>query len=232
MVTALVLGSVVWLGCGGSSVSTTVPDPIVRFVNASPDSTALNFFLNDDVKASALPFAGSSPPFESITPDAYDVNVKENGASLDLDTVVRTFASDEKTLVISAGLVDFGTQFSKRVRLTFTRVDLTPPNGNKSRIVWYHGFIREAGFETPNIDVASPGDTPTYVSSNIAFGGSAVMDVDAGSQTFDVKRAGVDQIYTSSTLSFTPGKTYLGLVSGVQGATGTQAPGVRYILLN
>lgn len=234
LVFTIALGTSAWalVGCGGSSSNAGLPDPKIRFVNASPDSTSLNFFLNDDVKGANLAFGSANAAFDIVDPELYDINVRENGTSVDLDTVTRDLKSDTRTLVVSAGLEEFGIEFSKRLRLTFQDINLTAPNDGKSRLYVYHGFIRQTGFETPNIDFASPGSTPLYELKDISFGGSSMIEVDAGSQTFDVKRNGTDQVYVSSTLNLESGKIYLVLVSGVQAAVGAQAPSIRAIALN
>ncbi len=220
-------------GCGGSGSSSSASTTAhVRVVNASPDSTSINFSLNDKVVASGLAYLSSSSSFANYSPDSYDVIATEASAVASLSDEVDTLSANTNYLVIGYGLENYGSEPLKRFAASPFTVDLSVPNGNKARIIVFNGFSRAAGFDTPAIDFED-GTTPQFPLTNIAFGATASELVDAGTISFQVTRNGTTQQYaTDAGTAFAAGKVYLALVTGVEGQTGVEAPQIKYILLN
>src|SRR5689334_22264658 len=77
-------------GCGGGGNGTGLPDPIIRFVNSSPDSNPLDFFINADNKAPAQVFPTSSPEITTKKGDK-DISVQDSTSQTELDGLAVTF---------------------------------------------------------------------------------------------------------------------------------------------
>lgn len=219
------------IGCGGSGSSGTgVPDPSVAFVNGLSDSTAVDFSLNETNKATSVAFPTVSGAFISTSADTYDVGFREHGQTGDLDTTVQALAKNHDYVVIAAGLENYGSEPNKRARVDVLDIDRTAPNGNKAKLIVVHDFSRATGYETPSVDFKNPGDTPQYTTGAIAFAASSTLTVDSGSQTFEVRRDGTEEIYVAGkTVTLTAGKVYVVLISGVEAGTGNQTPDFKLI---
>lgn len=215
-------------GGGGSSAS----KPRVRFVNASVDSTALTFKLNGDTEATGVLYPGISSAFKNKDQNSYDIAVREDGGTEDLDASIATFVNEKEYLVSAVGLESFGSEPQKRLRLVAPEIDLTAPNGNKARIYVLHAFVRATGFDTPNIDLRNPGDNPQYKVENIAFSSIGTLLIDASTQTFVARRTGTESVYATQTFTFDPSGVYVGIVSGIEGEVGASAPKIQFIKLN
>lgn len=240
---ALTVGALALLvaGCGGGGNNVTLPDPLVRYVNSSPDSNPLDFFYDTDKKASALAYLDSSADF-SIKKGDHDVSVQDSTNQVELDALAFTFNQDNKYLALTVGLLNYGAEAEKRLRLLAFNYDKNPPNGSRARLLIIHAYMRSTGFQTPNIDFQG-GSVSTYDPNNpqfkvtdIAFAGSQpnTLEVDSGVPLiFQARRAGTENVLAEDTsTTFDQGGIYLTLVSGVEGAVGTSAPQVKYIKLN
>src|SRR5688500_7486064 len=149
-------------GCGGGGAS-NLPDPTIRVLNASPDSTLLEFLFNDVIHGSPLAYLTSSPTFASYdTQDEpfVDVALRENATTMELWSEVVNLQQDKHFLFLAVGLEVFGTEFEKRLRLLAVDVNRNAPIGNKARVYVAHAYHRATGFQTPNIDFQTPGDNP------------------------------------------------------------------------
>lgn len=233
---ALVAGALaaVLTGCGGGGIGPNLPDPIVRFVNSSPDSNPLDFFVDTDKKAPALAYLATSADMTIKHGDS-DVSVQDSTDQTELDAIAGTFSQDRKYVVMGLGLENFGTENLKRLRLMVFNYDKNPPNGTKARLLIIHGFMRAPGFDTPNIDFRNPGNNPQFSSPNISFAAQPVtLEVDSGvSLAFQARRASTENVYASDPGTvFDASGIYLALVTGVEGTIGTQAPTITYIKLN
>ncbi len=238
----VVLGALALVGCGGGGGGggSSSSDARVSYVNASPDSGSLDFALNGNVKSSAVTY-GTATSFDSTSPSDDDVALRSAGQSTDLWSESHTFGSDTDSLVVAIGLVTPPTDSSetppaqeleKRLVLAYASVNRTAPVGNRARLVVVNGFVRQAGDPTPSVDFRNPEDPPTTNATGLAFGGSTSLDLDSGTANYEVRQTGTDQVFISSTpLTLAPGKVYLALVSGLEGATGTAAPVIRLIPL-
>jgi hypothetical protein len=231
MLAALTIAAMVGCGGGGGGGS-SVPKPTIKFLNASPDSTALTFLMNDDVRASGLAYLESSPTFVTIDPNDYDMFVREDGSPEDLDAITATLGADKDFVATAIGLENFGTENLKRIRIVPIEVDMTAPNGSKARLYILHTFNRQVGFDTPAIDFQSPGDNPQYKVTGINFAGAATLTVDSGSQTFEARRAGTENVYATATQALDAGGIYIVLFTGIEGQVGTQAPQLVFVKLN
>ncbi len=231
------VGIVVVLACaltacggGGGGGSKNNP-PRLRYLNASPDAGPLTFKLDSEPRASGVTYPGVSPDLDTITQSDYDVSVSEDGGN-DLDAQAVGFANEKEYLVAAVGLEDFGVEFFKRLRLVMYEVNLTPPNGNRSRIYGLNGFIRVPGIDTPNIDLRTPGETPQYKIENIAFAAVVSAEIDSSTQTFIARRSGSDSEYATGTFTFEPGGVYVAVFAGIENAVGAQAPRIEFLRIN
>ncbi len=237
-----VVGALALFGCGGggggndggSSPSTAR----VAFVNASPDAGALDFRRDGDTKASNVAFAMASG-FSTVGSGDADFSVRTAGGGEDVWSQSNAPAADTDNLVVGVGLLTPPSdttvtppvsELGKRLVLAFSQIDRTTPTGNRARLIVVNGFVRQAGYETPAIDFLTT-DTPASVTvSNIAFGAIQSQDVDSGTTTFQVRQTNTDQVFVVGTpLTLAPGKVYVALVSGVEGATDTSLPAIRLI---
>jgi len=249
---AALLLTIAVAGCGGGGTGSNLPDPIIRFVNVSPDSNPLDYYLdygssNQIKEASALAYLGSS---SNVTIHKFDTNSGNNISVLDpsqpnlgqLDSVSFTFARNNYYLAINVGLENYGVENLKRLQLLAFQYDHTPPNGNKANLLIVHGYMRAPGFDTPNIDFQGgpvgsyDPNNPQFSSTNISFANSspAVLEVDSGvSLIFQARWAGLENVLASDPgTTFDAGGIYLALVSGVENQVGVEAPQIKYIKLN
>lgn len=227
-------------GCGGGGTGPNLPDPIIRFVNSSPDSNPLDFFINTDNKAPALAYLSSSPDITTKKAD-HDVSVQDSVTQDELDALAFTFVQDNKYLALTVGLENYGSESLKRLQLLTFQYDKNPPNGTKARLMIMHGYMRAPGFSTPNIDFQG-GDVSTYdpnnpqfISPNLPFAVTpTILEVDSDVPLiFQARRAGTENVLAEDTShTFDSGGIYLALVTGVEGQVGAQAPQIVYIKLN
>ena len=81
-------------GCGGSTVrgEEGLPDPTIKFVNAASDSGAIEFYLNDELKAANVNYLSASGPFikvpfKSDLDGGYDLSSRVPGSQDDIDRI-------------------------------------------------------------------------------------------------------------------------------------------------
>jgi hypothetical protein len=221
----------VLVGCGGGGGGTsTKAYPQLRAVNASPDSGTVDFLLNDTKIASAIGYLGSSADFVKYKSEDYDLTVKNPGAPESLDVLAFTPPENKSLIALISGLKDFGTEFDKRVRVTNFQVDRTIPNGSKARLIVLNAFIAASGASNQTIDFQD-GDRPRFPVTGLDFDENGVVEVDAGTYTYEARRADSDLIYVSSSLTFQAGKIYLVVISGQDGGTGALEPKITPIVL-
>lgn len=236
--------AVTLVGCGGTQNTSNQPDPEVRFVNGVPDTANLDFVLNDEVKSQNLAYQSASADFESIEflteeEGGYDVSIRRTGTTNDLDIESRNFQRDTDTLVVAIGLQNPGGEPVKRARLVFVPVSRLAPTGNRARLVFLNGFLRSAGFDTPNVTFQSiiPGDpasidNPQDSIRDVPYGDNRLITVDTGNRTFIVRRADTDALvqYAEQTVNLLPGRIYLALVTGQEAnPTLSLQPSLRFI---
>ncbi len=225
--------SVVGCGGGGSSSPSASSQAHVRFVNSAPDSTSLNLSMNGMVGGSALAYLASTPNFATYAPNSYDVSAQEVTGSQSLWDEVDTFSAATDYVVLAYGQENYGTETQKRLQTLTLPVDISVPNGSKSRIIVVNAFSEAPGFQTPAIDFQD-GSNPQYPLTDIPFGSSQSELVNSGTISFEALRDGSQEVYAQDTpgTNFVAGKTYLALVTGVEGDSGTEAPKIVYIALD
>lgn len=226
------VGVVLGCGGGGSSVS-EVPDPVMRFINASPNSTALDAFANEIQLGNNVPYLGSSANFLSMEPGEYDI-ISQEDANPETQTIETfTTVKDTSLLAVAYGLVTPpNDEFDKRLRVATFSFDRNRPNGDQARLIVVHAY--NAAFEnfTPQVDFRNPGDNPQINLPAIDFGANRTVLVDAGPQTFVARRTGTEaEVTPQKTFTFQGGKIYAAIISGVEDAVGTQSPQINYIEL-
>jgi len=217
---------------GGGGGGGEVNDPRVRYVNASPDVSPVTFSLDGEDKATGVAYLNLSPSFVEEDQGSYDIAVREDGANPELDAIAASLANDQEYLVVCFGLENYGTEFLKRLRLANLQIDMTAPNGNRSRLYVLHAFNRAPGLDTPSIDLRNPGENPQYRVENIDFGTIKPLEIDASTQTFVARRSESESVYATNTGTFVPGGIYLTIVSGIENAVGAQAPVIQFIKIN
>lgn len=235
IISGLVAIAVVF-GCGGSNTNPLqAPDPLAAFINASPDGTALDAFLNEIQLANNVAYLSSSPrsgavtTFRSVEPGEYDVRVEPDGAPENGDVAVQNLNRDTSSLVVAAGLVDPMGDFNKRLQSFTFQVDRSKPNGEKARLIIFHGWIASAGFDTPAIDFRNPEDNPLTNVQNIEFGGNNTALIDSGNQTFVARINGSEfEITPHATFNFGAGKIYAAVVCGIEDETGAKSPRIVF----
>lgn len=220
------------VACGGGGGGGGVNDPRIRYVNASPDTDPVTFSLDNNDRATGVAYLDLSPAFQEEDQNSYDVAVREDGTTPALDAFTAQFGNENEYLVVCVGLKNFGSEPFKRVRLANLQINLTAPNGNRSRLYVLHAFNREGGLDTPNIDLRNPGDNPQYKVENIAFGSIGMLEIDASTQTFVARRNDSESVYATGTFTFSGGGIYLAIVGGIENATGVQEPQIKFVRLN
>ena len=229
----LALAGVLLTGCGGGGANVaSIPDPVVRFINAAPGSTALDFRLNESVVGNNVPYKGSTQTFATFESGDYDVSVQEdaNPETQAIETLL--LLRETNQLVVATGLVTPpNEELEKRLRLTDIQFDRRAPNGDRARLIVVHGYVRAAGLDTPNIDFQEPGDNPRFVVRNINFGNAQQLELDAGSQTLVARRSGSEgEVTPRVTFNFGAGKIYAAIVSGIEDSAATP-PQITFIEL-
>lgn len=216
------------VGCGGNGTdSSLAPDPIVMWVNVSPDSSPIDFFVDGELKANNRTYLATPEPFASIEPGDSDCTIAPDGGDEAWSEAVG-LNRDESYIIASFGLQNYGTENLKRMRIAILRTDRTGQN-NSARIFIFHAYNRAQGFQTPALDFQNPGNNPQYRKDGILFGNRVDLIVDAGSYTFVARRSGTESEVTPQiTKNFESGKIYLAVITGVEGATGAQAPKIEF----
>jgi hypothetical protein len=231
----------VMIGCGGGGSGSDLADPVIRFVNASPDSNPQDFFINLDNKAAGIAFVSASAEATTKKGDK-DISVQDSTNQTVLDALAFNFAGDKKYVAITVGLQNFGAEILKRLRLLAFEYNKNAPNGSKARLLVIHAFLRAPGFDTPNIDFQGGAvgsydpNNPQYSVTDIEFGGSAPTELEVDSDValiFQARRTDTENVYAADpSTTFDAGGIYLAIVTGVEGAGGVQAPQIKYIKLN
>jgi hypothetical protein len=233
------VGALVIFGCGGGSTNspTLAPDPYIGFINASPNSSALDVMVNDSQIGNNVAYLGSSPVsggvvnFLSYEPGDYDLSIQENSDPETQAIEVGSLQRDKSYVLFACGLVvPPSTEFDKRLRPLLFEFDRAKPNGDKARLVIVHSYNRAEGLETPSVDFKNPGDNPAINEQNIAFASAKQILIDAGAQTFVARRNGTEfDVTPESTFTFVGGKIYAAVISGTEGAAAARAPKITFI---
>jgi len=207
--------------CGGGGGS-SADNPVIMFVSASADAGGLDFKMNDNVEASNLAYLSTTPDFAEFDfkgqdVDGWDVSLHLNvdDSEIDRQAIVFPIASD--SLVIAHGIKNFAVgEEIKRLRFTPLSANRLQPNGNKARLIIFHGFERSLGNTTPAVEFRNPSETPLNNTGSINPGASATLLVDSGTQDWEIRRAGASGVFATKTQNLTSGKVYLVLLGGIE----------------
>lgn len=215
-------------GCGGSGTdSSLAPDPLVMFLNFSPDSQPTDFYVDGELKGNDVTYLTPAAGFSFIEPGDSDCTIAPNVGDEFWSEAV-AFNRDESYIIANFGLENFGTENLKRMRIAVFRTDRTSQN-NSARIFIVHAYNRAVDFQTPALDFQNPGNNPQYKKDGITFGNRVDLVVDAGTYTFVARRAGTEsEITPEVTKLFESGKIYLAVVSGIEGEVGARAPKITF----
>jgi hypothetical protein len=220
---ALGVALVLAFGCGGGA-GTGGDDPTLAFFNGSPDAPNIDFFMDDDLMAADVEYLTKSD-WQSTDAQDRDIGALEAGTTTQIDLIFRTLSEDRHYLFPVLGLYNYGSELEKRARLAPAEISRTRPNGSKSGLIIFHGFCREAGFQTPSIDFRNPGNNPQFIAEDIPFAGSAHLLIDSGVHDFVARRNGTEEVYAAlDDFNFEAGKIYGVFVVGVENGVGNLAP--------
>ena len=75
------------------------------------------------MRANALAYLASTPAFITVDQKDYDLFLRDDGTSSIVDAQAFSMASDKHYVVVSAGLVNFGSENLKRVRMTEVTIE-------------------------------------------------------------------------------------------------------------
>lgn len=239
-IVAIAVALAVVFGCGGGGTGTVrPPDPAVAFINASPDSPALDALLNNFQLANNVAYLSSSPrsgavtTFATIEPNDYDINVFPDGDPANGSLTTAVMNRDTSILTVAVGLTDPLADFEKRLQAATFTFDRQRPNGDKARLIIVNGFIGSPGFDSPAVDFRNPGDNALVNVANLAFGASGSALIDSGSQSFVARLTGTDSdagnVTPAATLDFVAGKIYAAIISGVEGEAGAMSPRITFL---
>lgn len=226
----LISSLVLFLGCGGSSGGSGTPDPMVRFYNGCSDSGPLDFYINDDNLAT-LGFDAASAAFEDVNPDELDVILNSAGLQDQIDALLFQFLKDRDYIICALGLENYGSEPLKRLRLVIQEVNRKFINGNTARLIIFHGYNRETGFETPSVDFQNPGSNPQFKVTDIGFATAKTSTITSGAQNFEVRTAGTEDVIMTVSKTLDAGKTYAVFILGQENGTGDFTPKVTFVEL-
>lgn len=218
-------------GCGGSGGdSDGTPDPRIRTLNLSPDST-LDFTINGDTKSEDVTYL--SEEFHSITrePKTYDFGIRAANSTVDLVNEGYTIQSGGNYVYAAVGLQTFGDDPSQRLRGALIGYDRRSPGEAKTRVIAVNAEIPESGTEPSPVVFEAPGESPAFTFGSVGFGSSASQVLDSGPQTVEVRADGAEGTIATATVSLLPGRTYIAAYTGRSGGTGVQAPAIRFLLV-
>lgn len=217
------------MGCGGVGVGGGPPNPTIGFFNASPDSPNIDFFIDSALIGGNNAFLTGTTIQNTEATDR-DLSALESGTTNEIDVIFATLNKDKHFLVALLGLVNFNGENLKRARLTAIEINRDAPVGNKAKLYVFHGYNREFGFDTPNIDFQNPGDNPQFKAANIPPGLAQLILVDSGNVDYEVRRTGTDQVLIAATnLLLEAGKIYAVYVVGVENGTVNLMPQIRAV---
>jgi hypothetical protein len=224
------LATMALAGCAGNTAG-GLADPDLFFFNGSPDGGSLDFFVDDSSLAAGFDFLEASVSFSKTSAEQRDLSVRQSGSSKEIDNVLATFFKGRHYLICALGLLDPAGENEKRLRIVVADVNRARPAGNKARLIIFHGFHLQAGFQTPNIDFKSPGDNPQFLASDIPVGGFKVLTVDSRDQSFLASRSGKELDYVAKDVFLEDGGIYAVFVLGVEGGAGSLAPRIEFVRL-
>lgn len=217
------------VGCGGGSSQGTLPDPTVRFINASPAATSMDFLLNDAVEGGNLGYLASTPDFQEYefrsdtNEGGYDISIQVPGSTSELDRENTVFNRNTHTVVLSIGKPNPNGELEKRARIIQIPIDRTAPVGNRSRLIVFNSMLRAPSIDQVPITFQSiiPGDpasidNPQFKLTDIQFASQQSITIDSGARTFIARRGEVDAVeeFARITFNFEPAKLYLVVIAG------------------
>ena len=155
--------------------------------------------------------------FEFKSGDGWDVSLHLSAGGTEIDRQSLVFPQNSDSMVIAHGIENYSVgEELKRLRFTPISVDRLQPNGNKARLIIFHGFERSLGNSTPAVEFRNPSETPLYNTGSINPGASSTLLVDSGIQDWEIRRAGASGVFASKTQNLLSGRVYLVLLSGIE----------------
>lgn len=207
------------VACGGGGTQFVAEGPEIRFVNASPNSAAMTFWMDLVRMGLSIPYLGSTPSFIEVESGDKDIVAAEDSTPESEVRIVQVLADDVDYLVVAYGLVTPpNTELDKRLNLAVLTVDRQAASDSQARVIVFNAYNAALGAGNPSIDFRNPGDTPAVNVPNISYGASQTTIIDAGSQTFQARFASEEGVLAGpETFTIEGGRTYLAVVTGQEG---------------
>jgi len=182
---------------------------MVRFVHASPDAPAVDIFVNGQAVVSNVSFFAVSP-YLPLADGTYQVAISPAGRGTDFSVWVAD-------LEIQGGFT--GTAVASNTLANFDVLlfedDLSMPAAGDARVNVLH-----LAPDAPNVDIKAAG-TSEPIFANVPFGEGGVIDVPAGTYSFDISPAGSASVaLTTPALRFENGWIYTLYATGLLGQGG------------
>lgn len=219
------------VGCGGGGGEIST-DFFVRFTNNVVDlSGGVDVYLNQEPYAVSLGYGGSTPDYDNLTTETelYFFDLFRAGTQNIVDSWVEIPRAGQSHHLVAVGAADAGPQ-QPVARIVAITVNRNRPSGTNARLVVVHGFVREPGRQSPNIDLLRSGKISPEV-SDLAFADTQTFLLPAGTYDFEVRIAGLmsGTLFTKAGVPIEGGKVYLVVVRGVEGGSGVFAPDIQFI---
>jgi hypothetical protein len=223
-------------GCGGSTSNRKDPNPALSFMNLVPDTAGLKFVIDDATLASNQAYLQYNTDFPFITyrtaeegGSEYIISDATTGIEIERDS--SEFALDTDNIVLAVGKQNPGSEVEKRLQQTVISINRRIVPG-KARLFIINAFVPASGINLKNInfrnvDPANPtsNSRPLYGRDNLVFGAFrsdiSVIDIDAGTWTFQARDAEADAVTVIAQKDFTfeRDKLYMAVVVGQEDAT-------------
>lgn len=177
---------------------------MVRLVHASPDAPAVDIFVNGQAVVSNVSFFAVSP-YLPLADGTYQVAISPAGRGTDYSVWVGD-------LTVQGGFT--GTAVAANTLENFQVIlfedNLSAPAAGEARVNVLH-----LAPDAMNVDIKAAGSSEN-IFSNVPFGEGAVVDVPAGTYSFDITPAGSSTVaFTTPSLRFESGWIYTLYATGL-----------------
>jgi len=235
VLTAAVVGSIFFAGCGGGgtiSVNDRLPDPYIWFFNAIPDNTGgVDFAIDDTVLSARLAYLGSSADVLQIddvseTDGATDVSITDGAAGgVEIDRINEVFTKDTDALLVAVGKQNNLGEDDKAAKILRMNINRRVVPG-KARLYILNAYTPSFGTKVRQISLqtADPADPlstrrPQFQVQSVnytTFESHNVLDMDPGTYLMQARDSDSDAVtvVASKTFTFEANKIYLAAVTG------------------
>lgn len=253
VLTAAVVGSIFFAGCGGggtSSITDRLPDPYVWFFNVIPDNTGgVTFSVDDTVLSARLAYLGSSADVTQIDDVAEDdggtdVSIADGAVGgSEIDRINELFNKDTDALLVAVGKQNNLGEDDKVAKILRMNINRRVVPG-KARLYILNAYLPAFGTKVRqiNLQTADPADPlstrrPQFQVQSVNytnFESHNVLDMDAGTYLMQARDSDSDAVtvVASKTFTFEPNKIYLAAVTGqVDASDTTRRPRLDFVVV-